>query len=88
MLPPDLIFVETIVDQDGNIRDSTQPDAVKNVVGADYFVAQRHSESFFISGPMRSSRGRWTLPLVVVLDTELIGPRRESFIRVHEWLYM
>jgi diguanylate cyclase (GGDEF)-like protein len=57
LLPPDLIFTESIADHDGNIVDSTDVKATKNVSGADYFVAQRDTESFFISGPMRDSGG-------------------------------
>src|ERR1700722_19778686 len=52
LLPPDLIFTESIVDRDGNVVDSTQADAVKNVAGADYFKAPRDSDSLFISSPM------------------------------------
>jgi diguanylate cyclase (GGDEF)-like protein len=52
LLPPDLIFTESIVDRDGNIVDSTQVDAVKNVAGADFFRGPHDSESLFISSPM------------------------------------
>jgi diguanylate cyclase (GGDEF)-like protein len=57
LLPPDLIFTESIVDRDGTIVDTTQADAVKNVSSADYFVAQRDSESFFISAPLPAAGG-------------------------------
>ena len=57
LLPPDLIFTESIADRDGNIVDTTDVEAPQNVSGADYFVAQREGESFFISAPMPVSGG-------------------------------
>jgi diguanylate cyclase (GGDEF)-like protein len=57
LLPPELIFTESIIDRDGNVLESTQADAAKNVASADYFLAQRATESFFISRPMRVAGG-------------------------------
>jgi diguanylate cyclase (GGDEF)-like protein len=57
LLLPNLVFTESIVDRDGDIVESTHGDTGKNVSGADYFVAQRDSESFFISGPLRVTGG-------------------------------
>jgi diguanylate cyclase (GGDEF)-like protein len=57
LLPPDLIFTESVADRDGNVVDTTDVDAAKNLSDADYFVAQRGGDRFFISVPMHVPGG-------------------------------
>jgi diguanylate cyclase (GGDEF)-like protein len=57
LLPPGLIFAESIVDRAGKIVDTTDDDAAMNVSNEQYFLAQRASESFIISQPMPVSGG-------------------------------
>ena len=57
LLPPDLIFTESVADRDGNIVDTTNAEDARNVASADYFLAQRDSERFFISSPTHVSGG-------------------------------
>jgi diguanylate cyclase (GGDEF)-like protein len=48
LLPPDLLFTVSISDARGAIVDSTRPNALKSVAGADTYGKQLESESFFI----------------------------------------
>jgi diguanylate cyclase (GGDEF)-like protein len=57
LLPPDLIFTVSIANRDGAIVESTGADDSREVSRADYFVAQREQERFFISKPVRASDG-------------------------------
>ena len=60
LLPPDLIFMVSIADVNGNIVDSTHPSAKQNVSDQDVFVKQRDSDVFFIGqlprGPTRDAK--------------------------------
>jgi diguanylate cyclase (GGDEF)-like protein len=57
LLPPNLIFAESITDRDGNIVDTTDRDTTKNVSNAQYFNAQRDRERFFVSEPIAALGG-------------------------------
>jgi diguanylate cyclase (GGDEF)-like protein len=48
LLPPDLLFTVSISDAQGAIVDSTRPNALKSVAGADTYRKQLDSEIFFI----------------------------------------
>jgi len=49
LLPPDMLFVVSIVDDKGNIVESTRPIERQNVADQDYFRHQLAGDSFFIA---------------------------------------
>jgi diguanylate cyclase (GGDEF)-like protein len=49
LLPPDLLFVVSIADDQGNIVESTRPHGKLNVADQGYFSEQRSGETFFIA---------------------------------------
>lgn len=54
LLPPDLLFVVSIVDRKGDVVASTRPPAETNVAGREYFKTLRQSGSLVISRPQQS----------------------------------
>jgi diguanylate cyclase (GGDEF)-like protein len=62
LLPPDLLFVVSIAERDGSIRESTRPLERDNVASRDYFDQQRSVDSLFIGQLSRGSTGHTKLP--------------------------
>ncbi|HEY1314622.1 MAG TPA: ATP-binding protein [Steroidobacteraceae bacterium] len=60
LLPPDLIFIVSIADVDGNIVDTTDSSAEQNIAAQDIFLKQRDGDVFFIGqlprGPTRDAK--------------------------------
>ncbi|HUO43752.1 MAG TPA: EAL domain-containing protein [Burkholderiales bacterium] len=61
LLLPDLLFVIAIADRNGDIVASTRPFEAKNVVGRDYFEAQRRNDVFAVGKPRRGADEQWKL---------------------------
>jgi diguanylate cyclase (GGDEF)-like protein len=62
LLPPDLLFVVSIADAQGNIVESTRPLDKQNVADQDYFSQQRISDSFLIARLPHGLTGDAQLP--------------------------
>ena len=62
LLPPDLLFVVSVADSNGEVVASTRGTAWPNVAGEAYFQIQRQTESFAIDIPRRDpGSGEWKL---------------------------
>ncbi len=48
LLPPDLLFVVSIADREGNVVDSTRPLDKRSIADRDYFLQQRNGTSLFV----------------------------------------
>src|SRR5579859_2266080 len=69
LLPPDLLFLISISDSNGNIVASTRPFAMSNVSGQDYFQDQRRKDTFSIGLPRQNiASGQWELHFSRRLD--------------------
>jgi diguanylate cyclase (GGDEF)-like protein len=54
LLPPDLLFVVSIADSNGDVVASTRPPAIKNIADQDYFQIQRQVDAISIGRPQWS----------------------------------
>ena len=61
LLLPDLVFVTSVADRDGNIVASTRAPEVKNIAGEDYFGIPRSGDTIAISRPQKGADGEWKL---------------------------
>jgi hypothetical protein len=61
LLPPDLLFVVSLVDSDGYVMVTTRPSSTIRIVDEDVFLAQRASDTFSISRPHQEPGGEWIL---------------------------
>jgi diguanylate cyclase (GGDEF)-like protein/PAS domain S-box-containing protein len=62
LLLPDLLFIVTIADADGNVLASTRPLRTPNIAGHDYFESLRVSDGMSMGRALRSELDReWTL---------------------------
>lgn len=62
LLPPDLLFVVSITDSDGNIIASTRETELDNVANQDYFQAQNKVDTFAVGRPKINPDSKvWTL---------------------------
>ena len=53
LLPPDLLFIVSVVDRNGNVVASTRPPPVMNVAGQEHFEMLRAKDILAISRPLR-----------------------------------
>jgi diguanylate cyclase (GGDEF)-like protein/PAS domain S-box-containing protein len=61
LLLPDLLFVVTVADRDGNIVASTRAPEAKNIAGQDYFSLPRSGDRIAISRPRIGADKEWKL---------------------------
>jgi diguanylate cyclase (GGDEF)-like protein len=62
LLPADLLFVVSILDDQGEIVASTRPAAVGHAAGRDYFWSQREADALWIGRPrLDPGSGEWKL---------------------------
>ncbi|HYN22336.1 MAG TPA: diguanylate cyclase, partial [Thermoanaerobaculia bacterium] len=71
LLPPDLLFVVSLVDREGNIASSTRPLPLTNVAHREYFREQRHVDGLMVSLPRQDPEsGEWVLRFTRRLEDE------------------
>jgi diguanylate cyclase (GGDEF)-like protein len=57
LLPPDLLFIVSTIDRNGKIIDSTRAGGPEDVIGRDYFEAQREADVGIFVGHPRADAG-------------------------------
>jgi diguanylate cyclase (GGDEF)-like protein len=69
LLPPDMLFVVSIVDGMGEVVATTRPSATRNVANEDYFQSQRHTDALVVGLPEQTQGSReWRLQFSRRLD--------------------
>jgi diguanylate cyclase (GGDEF)-like protein/PAS domain S-box-containing protein len=61
LLLPDLVFVVSVADRDGNIVASTRPPEASNIAGQDYFGLPRSGDTIAISRPQLGADKEWKI---------------------------
>jgi diguanylate cyclase (GGDEF)-like protein len=62
LLPPDLLFVVSVTDDQGDVVESTRPVEVKNIANQEYFQVQRRVDTVWVSRPWKSqASGEWKI---------------------------
>ena len=71
LLPPDLLFVVSLVDREGNVASSTRPLPLTNVAHREYFREQRLADGLQVSVPRQDPEsGDWVLRFSRRLEDE------------------
>lgn len=69
LLPPDLFFMVSIADDNGDIQASTRPSDISNVADQEYFKIQRRVDTLLVSRPWKNPGSKeWKLQFSRRLD--------------------